>query len=160
MRNDISESWGQVSPFLETISPNLYRAHFKFLADQTTGCAALGESILTDNEIIYGNYDIIVTSVDEFVSVSDFRLDQNYPNPFNPGTVIRYQIPEAGYVSLKVYDLLGREDATLVEEVKPAGSYEIEFDGSKLSSGVYFYKLSATGGAGSYMDTKKMILIK
>ena len=66
----------------------------------------------------------------------------NYPNPFNPSTIITFQIPEAGLVSLKVYDLLGREVATLVDEHKTAGSYDVEFNASELSSGVYFYKIN------------------
>ncbi len=101
-----------------------------------------------------------------------FILFQNYPNPFNPSTKIRYTIPSAvspllgeaggGYVTLKVYDVLGNEVATLVDEYKPAGSYEVEFDAGKLSggmgyaSGVYFYKLTS----GAYSSTKKMILLR
>ena len=89
-----------------------------------------------------------------------FALYQNYPNPFNPGTVISYQLPVNGKVTLKVYDILGREITTLVNEEKPKGNYEVEFNGAKYASGVYFYQLSATGGVGSYMETKKMILLK
>ena len=85
-----------------------------------------------------------------------FSLYQNYPNPFNPATRIRYEIPKASFVSLKIYDLLGREVATLVNEEKQAGSYEVEFDGSNLSSGIYFYRMQA----GSYINTKKFVLLK
>ena len=85
-----------------------------------------------------------------------FILEQNYPNPFNPSTRISYQLPVSGNVTLKVYDLLGREVATLVNEEKPAGSYEVSFDASQLSSGVYLYRLSS----GSFIETKKMILMK
>ena len=92
--------------------------------------------------------------------VTDYFLHQNYPNPFNPGTVISYQLPVNGKVTLKVYDILGNEVSILVNEEKPSGTYEVEFNGSKYASGVYFYQLSATGGAGSFMETKKMILIK
>lgn len=106
-----------------------------------------------------------VTSIndDENVFTTQYFLEQNYPNPFNPSTVIRYQIPESGLVSLKVYDLLGREITTLVDEHKPAGSYDVKFDGSKLSSGVYIYQIKSSTNdeqAGNYMDMKKMILIK
>ena len=104
---------------------------------------------------------------------SDFSLEQNYPNPFNPGTKIKYSIPtppssspllkgrnEVGFVSLKVYDVLGNEIATLVNEYKPAGTYEVEFNSSigsrQLANGVYFYRLQA----GDYIQTKKMVLIK
>jgi poly(3-hydroxybutyrate) depolymerase len=91
------------------------------------------------------------------VSVPDkFSLSQNYPNPFNPATSIRFRIADFGFVSLKVYDLLGREVATLVNEEKPAGSYEVSFDASQLSSGVYIYRLTA----GSFSATNKMTLLK
>ena len=85
-----------------------------------------------------------------------FQLEQNYPNPFNPTTIISYQIPKAGLVTLKVYDVLGREEVTLVNEEKLSGSYEVEFNGRNLSSGVYFYQMKA----GDFIDTKKFVLIK
>ena len=81
---------------------------------------------------------------------------QNYPNPFNPSTMMSYQLPVNGKVTLKVYDILGREITTLVNEEKPAANHELEFNGFKYASGVYFYQLRA----GNYLDTKKMILIK
>ena len=87
---------------------------------------------------------------------SKFTLDQNYPNPFNPNTIINYALPENVNVELRVYDILGSEIATLVNEEKPAGNYEVEFDGSKLSSGIYFYRLQA----GSFVETKKMVLLR
>jgi hypothetical protein len=87
---------------------------------------------------------------------SIFTLSQNYPNPFNPITTINYQIPSAGHVSLKVYDILGREITTLVNEEKTAGNYEIKFNGSGLSSGVYFYRLQS----GLFSETKKFMLLK
>ncbi|MCL6099579.1 MAG: T9SS type A sorting domain-containing protein [Bacteroidetes bacterium] len=86
----------------------------------------------------------------------EFKLYQNYPNPFNPTTKISYSLPEANFVTLKIYDMLGREVSTLVNEMKPSGTFEAEFDASKLSSGTYVYKLTA----GSYQSVKKMILTK
>lgn len=86
----------------------------------------------------------------------NFNLLQNYPNPFNPTTRISYSLPEANFVSLKIYDMLGSEVTTLVNENRPAGRYEIEFDASRLSSGAYVYKLTA----GNYQVAKKMILMK
>jgi len=68
---------------------------------------------------------------------------QNYPNPFNPGTKIKFTIPQTGFTSLKVYDVLGNKVTTLVNEEKPAGEYEVEFSGNELTSGVYFYQLKA-----------------
>ena len=88
--------------------------------------------------------------------ISRFELNQNYPNPFNPTTQIEYSLPERGHVSLKVYDLLGKEVAMLVNEHKAPGSYEVSFDASGLSSGVYFYRLKANG----FVDTKKLVVLK
>ncbi|MBI1937818.1 MAG: T9SS type A sorting domain-containing protein [Ignavibacteriales bacterium] len=81
---------------------------------------------------------------------------ENYPNPFNPTTTIKYALPEAGFVTLKVYDMLGREVVELVNENKTAGYHEVTFDASKLTSGVYIYIIRA----GKYTESKKMILTK
>jgi len=111
-------------------------------------------------------YNITITGVDNSKSESIpalFTLYQNYPNPFNPSTTIRYSIPKASFVTLKVYDILGREVAALVNEEKPAANYEIKFDASNLSSGVYFYRLTATpagGNAGKFVSTKKFIILR
>lgn len=88
--------------------------------------------------------------------VNDFQLSQNYPNPFNPTTSIEYQVASSGLVSLKVYDVLGREVKKLVNEVKTPGSYSVTFDASNLSSGIYFYTITS----GSFTQTRKMILMK
>jgi photosystem II stability/assembly factor-like uncharacterized protein len=87
---------------------------------------------------------------------NEFLLIQNYPNPFNPITKIKYAIGSMQFAILKIYDVLGNEVSTLVNEVKPAGEYEIEFDGSNLSSGTYFYKLQA----GDFVEIKKLLLLK
>ncbi len=100
-----------------------------------------------------------VTDVNEEQSSSvptGFALIQNYPNPFNPSTVISYQLPFGSHTTLKVYNVLGKEIVTLVDEEKPAGIYEVEFNAKGLSSGVYFYKLQA----GNSVETKKMILLR
>jgi hypothetical protein len=88
--------------------------------------------------------------------LSAFSLNQNYPNPFNPTTVISFQLSVAGQVVLKVYDVMGREVQTLVNESLKPGTYQASFDGSTLNSGVYFYKISA----GEFTDTKRMLMIK
>lgn len=110
-----------------------------------------------------GNFVISVSEYSERVQTK-FKLYQNYPNPFNPSTKIRFSIPPykegQGDVSLKIYDILGREIATMVNEKLQPGSYEVDFDGSNYPSGVYFYKLSSIGGAGDFTETKKMLLIK
>lgn len=86
----------------------------------------------------------------------DYILEQNYPNPFNPSTSIRFSIPEAGFVSLKVFNLLGEEVASLLNEEKLAGNYEVSFKVSDLSSGIYFYSISSN----NFTQTKKMIILK
>ena len=100
---------------------------------------------------------------DKSKDITSYILVQNYPNPFNPNTSIQYAVSslptgQAGrqFVTLKVYDVLGNEVATLVNEEKPAGSYKVEFNGDGLTSGVYFYKLRA----GSYVEVKKMVLLR
>jgi len=100
-----------------------------------------------------------VTSVDGDNSEipKNFRLEQNYPNPFNPTTTIKYQIPELSFVKLKVFDVLGNEVASLVNEELNAGTYEVIFDAVELSSGFYFYQLQAGGG---FTETNKMLLLR
>jgi len=98
-----------------------------------------------------------VTGVEkEYNSLDKFELYQNYPNPFNPITNIGFRITEFGFISLKVYDLLGKEIAALINEEKPAGNYSVHFDGEGLGSGIYFCKIIA----GGYYQSKKMILVK
>lgn len=102
----------------------------------------------------------VITSVNENVlsasAPESYMLNQNYPNPFNPSTNIQFGLPVSSNVSLKVYDQLGKEAATLVSGVKNAGTYEVSFDASSLSSGIYFYKLEAD----NFTSVKKMILVK
>ncbi len=116
----------------------------------------------------FGNYKLEPRQDDDFGTVTKvviaynseipdkFELLQNYPNPFNPSTYIEYRLPRQSRVTLKVYDVLGREIATLVDEVQNAGSYRVKFENSQISSGVYFYVLKA----GNFVDVKKMILLK
>ncbi len=111
---------------------------------------------------LYRSLDKVITDVEISIEVpTEFTLFQNYPNPFNPSTVIKYQIPNSNTqisnnVTLKVYDILGREVATLVNEQRKAGYYEVEFDGSNLTSGIYFYRIQA----GQFVEIKKMVLVK
>jgi ligand-binding sensor domain-containing protein len=128
------------------------------------GCWGLTRDSKGNFWIGYNNGYIAVYNPDAVSSIDDkentvpenFILFQNYPNPFNPSTKIVYQIPELSFVTIKIYDVLGNEIAVLVNEEKPVGSYEVEYNASSLPSGVYFYQLNA----GSFIETKKMILIK
>jgi len=85
-----------------------------------------------------------------------FELSQNYPNPFNPNTIIKYALPQDGNVTLRIYDILGKEVAVLVNDFQKAGNYNINFDAHRLSSGVYIYKLES----GNFAESKKLTLIK
>jgi hypothetical protein len=116
---------------------------------------AANNGIIQTNGVIWRSSKIVGVNTEDQMP-TEYSLSQNYPNPFNPTTTIRFHIPNFSFVNLKVYDFLGSEVATLVNEEKPTGSYEIKFDASQLSSGIYFYKLQA----GKYTETKKMILLK
>jgi Secretion system C-terminal sorting domain len=125
--------------------------------------AIVYDTLLTDSEILVvenylsDKYDIILGVDDQSNEIpSQFTLEQNYPNPFNPLTTIKFQVPNSSFVNLKVYDVLGNEVATLVNEEKATGSYEVNFDAKGLSSGIYFYRINA----GSFVETKKMIVLK
>src|ERR1035437_49583 len=114
----------------------------------------IGSTFLLDDVILSGS----ATSVnDKNIIPAKFSLEQNYPNPFNPSTKIRYDLPENSFVNLKVYNAIGKEVASLVNSVVPAGSHEVVFDASGLNSGVYFYTLK-TGN--NFVQTRKMILMK
>lgn len=139
------------------------------LSENTTHYLSLVDSLLTSIRILIdiGNDGTIddtlyvantVEVKDEvnLLSPNEYNLAQNYPNPFNPTTTIQYSIPQRSDVTLKVYDVLGNEVATLVNEEKDRGVYSVNFDASELSSGIYFYRLQAS----SFVETKKMILIK
>lgn len=108
---------------------------------------------MVDNDGSFKYSNVVNASV---VSPSRFELGNAYPNPWNPTTTIRYNVPSGSPVTIKVYDALGKEVATLVNEIKPAGSYQITMNGNCLSSGIYFYQMTA----GSFTETKKLILLK
>ncbi|NWF89117.1 MAG: T9SS type A sorting domain-containing protein [Ignavibacteriaceae bacterium] len=114
------------------------------------------EFLITDNKTIYQTKQFIFS----YTSPREYRLEQNYPNPFNPSTKIRYTIPgnveTRHVVSLRIYDILGNEVATLVNEEKQPGYYEIDFNASNIASEVYIYRLVT----GKFVSTKKMILLR
>ena len=122
-----------------------------------------------DDNVVPGKYFYRLKQVDfdgtfeyfdivevEFIGPTEFKLNQNYPNPFNPSTVISYSIPGSEFVTLKIFDMLGNEVSVLVNEEQPAGTHNVEFNSTGLSSGTYFYRIQA----GSFADSRKMILLK
>ncbi len=112
--------------------------------------------LATYEGVYKGEADSIVVSAGEITHVNDSWLHQNYPNPFNPSTKIKYSVPKSSQVQIKVFDVLGNEIETLVNEEKPAGTYELTWYAEVLPCGVYFYQLRA----GEFVQTRKMILIK
>jgi hypothetical protein len=123
------------------------------------GCPFAPYASAGTNVLNCGAYISIVTGNNTHINSqvpNEYRLEQNYPNPFNPVTKISFDIPKTGFVSIKVFDVLGKEIKTLVNEVKNPGSYTVDFDGISLASGTYFYRLESNG----FVSTKKMIFIK
>jgi hypothetical protein len=152
--NNAGYSWQEVAPFFNLAGvSSIAVSHTGTGTDSSRAYAFIGTlgagvwKFSTDN----------VTSVkNPNIHPETFQLYQNYPNPFNSITKIKYRIAEREFVSFKIYDILGNEVATFVNEIKSTGIYDVEFDASKLTSGVYFYRLHA----GDFFETKKMILLR
>ncbi|MEG8946845.1 T9SS type A sorting domain-containing protein [Rosettibacter firmus] len=147
-----SKTANKFTPYITTKTKNCERGNDINVVNNSFTFTIEGESVTTFVS------DGIFTSVEEDLLPEEFNLSQNYPNPFNPSTIINYQLPERNFVTIKVYDVLGKEITTLVNEFKEAGNYKIEFSADKynLSSGIYFYTLKA----GTNFAVKKMIYVK
>ncbi len=138
---------------------NLTGQYFRLDSYQLTKTpqSAISGAIYFDDLRAVKKVDGIVNVNQEDDNVPDrYFLSQNYPNPFNPETIINWHVPVAGHTSLKVYDILGNTIATLVNEFQSAGKYEVKFDGSSFSTGIYFYRLETN----SFVETRKMVLMK
>jgi hypothetical protein len=155
----MNESGAHLSPYLASSTSgddtDLYGFSMFWYEAGNTGTLinSLNPSVVYVATVNVGS---IVGVEDDVISVTDFSLAQNYPNPFNPTTSISYSLAERSSVSLKVYDVLGTEVATLVNTTQGAGAYDVNFDAANLASGLYIYTLKA----GSYTSTKKMMLLK
>ncbi len=155
LENDATQDFRY--PSIAEFNPNNSFVNIVYQQDPVPGSSAFTDNApISRSQLLFRRLSTSSTRDDRNTRVETFRLEQNYPNPFNPTTNITYVLPKAENVSLKVYDVLGREVATLVNEVKPAGAYTVPFNASNLASGVYFYKLQA----GSFVQTKKMMLVK
>jgi len=143
----VSETWVSVNIPLTQFAPVDLTNVFQFKFD--------GNGTVYLDNIFFSTTISSVNELDNTIPF-DFTLEQNYPNPFNPATNIRFSLPESNQVTLKVYDLLGQEVATLVNQFMNAGTFEISFDASSLPSGVYTYSIMA----GNFQSVKKMMLIK
>ncbi|MGA7159786.1 MAG: T9SS type A sorting domain-containing protein, partial [Bacteroidota bacterium] len=133
--------------------PDNAAACFSTIVNDYPGSAA---ARLAQNELQSMNRGANESAGSTGLVVSQGITMSNYPNPFNPTTTIAYQIPTDGHVTIKVFDILGRDIRTLTDEFKPAGSYTVQFDASRLASGIYFYSIHA----GEYTTIKKMLLLK
>lgn len=152
---NVHEKYSQTSAYGYMVDPTTFRVDCMYTIFGDGDTNDLGES-----ELYYLSgvtFTLTSTGVnDPVASPNKFELEQNYPNPFNPSTTIRFTIPEKSNVTLKVFDMLGREVTTLVNEVKNAGTHKVTFDASNLTSGMYLYTINA----GNFTATKKMILVK
>ena len=124
--------------------------------------SAISYWALGPNSVYYDGENLLTGIQNVSEPISNYELSQNYPNPFNPATMIKFNIPEASNVTLKIYDVLGNEVSNIVNEQLDAGQYEYNYNAQDLSSGVYFYKIEAipSNGEKSFVQTKKMILMK
>lgn len=139
------------------LSGGSYRVHLVAQGDVTPGSQVNGATPAgVSAQFFHFTTTIAATGVEDQIVADKFELSQNYPNPFNPSTTINFSIAERSNVSLKVYDMLGREVVTLVDEVKEAGQHTVNFNASNLASGIYVYKLVA----GNFTASKKMVLMK
>lgn len=159
-QGDITLSWDDITAHIPEAIRNNY--HFRMTGPGiVSNIDMLTVSSVTFNAetgVVY-TFEInsSLTSTGDDVNIpKEFSLGQNFPNPFNPSTTIAYNVKETAQVTIKVYDMIGNEVATLVDEVKPAGSYNVSFDASKLSSGVYLYKMRA----GNFVQIRKLVLMK
>ena len=146
-----NSSWPDVWEFPRKISINGNRL-------LVTGTSRYGERIYVAALITVLQYDLSISSINDPTAILPlkFELSQNFPNPFNPSTKIKYTVPQSSNVVIKVFDILGNEIETLVNEEKQTGTYELTWYAENLPSGIYFYRIQA----GSFIDTKKMILLK
>ncbi len=151
-----------VASFLPLPAGDTLQASVDVIVENNTGTAHIQVQIGTFRDPgVRTTIDYIATTdptvdVEDEINLNSYELKQNYPNPFNPSTQINYNVAEGGLINLKVYNILGIEVATLVNEYKPSGSYQVTFDGNDLSSGVYIYNLSVN----DFTNTRKMILEK
>ncbi len=152
MKNERSEDWESIG-FVNGNGTTTETQSYSFTDNNLNS----GKYLYRLKQIDFNGTFEYSNEVEAIINVPDkFELSQNYPNPFNPRTKIKYQIAESNPVSLRIYDVLGNEVASLINDVQPAGNYELTFDASLLSSGVYLYKLQA----GSFAETKKMVVLK
>jgi len=156
------EQYANISYLLETNGIGNKDVELRLVVDDNVGASYSIAKIYSDKEVLSKSISKTI-SYQGSLEVKEYALSQNYPNPFNPSTVINYQIPEDGFVNLKIYDITGCEVTTLVSRSQTKGRYDVNFDASNLSSGVYFYRIQSVPSSSSghgFVKTMKMILIR
>ena len=146
--------------FCSRVVQDLISGNFQIIVNRL-GYVNLKQNIILNNSNLQNINFFLEPTFIKIATTTDivpkkFRLDQNFPNPFNPVTRIRFDIPKSSFVSLKIYNSSGKEEATLFNNMKNAGSYEVSFNAENFSSGVYFYRLETEG----FVETKKMMVVK
>ncbi len=152
---NMNENGSHLAPYVKTVDENNVVAYSMYYYETGNTGPIADPGVAAD--IFIAAVPLTFVGVEEEISANyNFTLDQNFPNPFNPTTTIKYSVPESGFVTLKVYDVLGKEVATLVNESVTAGSHSVNFDAASLASGMYIYKMQA----GNFQNVKKMMLMK
>ncbi len=146
-------SYTSYSPVYSTAAAGMTYGYY---TDNSAGCTMTSGAVIANRPNICFTVTSLGAGNNTSLIPTKFELGQNYPNPFNPTTKINFAIPKQGMVTMKIYDVLGREVRTLVNEVKQAGNYSVDFNAAEFASGVYFYKLQS----GEFTDIKRMILVK
>lgn len=148
----VRDVWSECGIYIG--EPN-FNVRYKIKAVDSTNWASVFSDFVSSQSLVVNIYGSD-NAVNKNIIPKTFSLKQNYPNPFNPITKIEYELPKDIFIKIKIYDILGREVKTLVNEFKNAGSYIISFNGSEFASGIYFYRIQA----GSFVSVKRMVLIK
>lgn len=148
-------------PFSVLSSGGTQQINSAYILNGTLGQVIIGNCENTAHQAHAGFWqlyyqNVMVNIAEEDILPIEFKLEQNYPNPFNPSTIIKFGIPERSIVLIKIYDVLGSEVTTLLNQEMEKGWYELNFNGGDYSSGIYIYRMQA----GNYISTKKMLMIK
>lgn len=156
-KNTLSSSWSKIG--FVTGNGTTNKIHNYSFVDEAVNPGRYNYRL---KQIDYnGNFEYFNLTEEISIGVPDkYSLSQNYPNPFNPVTKIDYQLPYDGSVSLKIYDIMGREAAVLLTGSQPAGNFTIAFDAANISSGIYFYQMIAEGNGQRFITTKRMVVLK
>ncbi|MFH0733571.1 MAG: T9SS type A sorting domain-containing protein [bacterium] len=151
----MNENGSHLAPIIKKTGENSYEAYSMYYYE--TGFTGAVVDPVAPHDIYIAAVPFVISGVEDEISANySFNLAQNYPNPFNPTTTIKYSVPENSFVTLKVYDILGNEVATLVNQTMTAGSHNVNFNAANLASGMYVYKMQA----GNFQNVKKMMLLK